>query len=171
MASSDESSERSVLAEEKRVFKKPGLLDLLEALKKQDCLIAVASSSSKEKIKAYFEMEQMPDWFDTVVSGDQVRKGKPDPEIFLTACQHLGVKPEEALVLEDSLAGIKAAKQAEIPAFLIADDLSALPVKKNGKYTLLKQPKLEQEVAAQVKTFSDLTEVRDWLVVNHFSWH
>ncbi len=43
----------------------------------------------------------MPDWFDTVVSGDQVRKGKPDPEIFLTACQQLGVKPEEALVLED----------------------------------------------------------------------
>ena len=91
--------------------------------------MAVASSSSKEKIKAYFEMEQMPDWFDTVVSGDQVRKGKPDPEIFLTACQQLSVKPEEALVLEDSLAGIKAAKQAEIPAFLIADDLSALPVK------------------------------------------
>ncbi|MFS0979288.1 HAD family hydrolase [Enterococcus casseliflavus] len=159
-----------ILAEEKRVFKKPGLLELLEALKKQDCLIAVASSSSKEKIKAYFEMEQMPDWFDTVVSGDQVQKGKPDPEIFLTACQQLGVKPEEALVLEDSLAGIKAAKQAEIPAFLIADDLSALPVKKNGKYPLLKQPKLEQEVAAQVKTFSDLTKVKDWLVVNHFSW-
>lgn len=38
-----------ILAEEKRVFKKPGLLELLEALKKQDCLIAVASSSSKEK--------------------------------------------------------------------------------------------------------------------------
>ena len=50
----------------------------------------------------------MPSTFDIIVAGDQVKQGKPDPEIFLTACSSGEGSPKDALVLEDSFAGIAA---------------------------------------------------------------
>ena len=51
----------------------------------------------------------MEEYFDAIVCGDDVSKGKPDPEIFLKACYKLGLKPENCIVIEDSPAGIKGA--------------------------------------------------------------
>ena len=71
-----------ILSDEKRVYKKKGLLELLEFLKKNNFKIALASSSSKEKIKYYFEIEDMPDVFDIIISGDEVYTGKPNPAAY-----------------------------------------------------------------------------------------
>lgn len=54
----------------------------------------------------------MDDFFNVVISGDDVVKGKPEPEIYLLCCKKLGFKPEECLVLEDSEKGIISAKSA-----------------------------------------------------------
>ncbi len=61
---------------------------------------------------------------------------------------------------------LEAAKYAKIPAFLIEDDLTDLPVKNSGKHLLLKYPKVQDAKDAETKIFSDLNEVRDWFI-NH----
>ena len=60
-------------------------------------------------------------YFDDSICGDEVANGKPNPEVFLKACQKLDVKPHEAIVLEDSEAGIQAACSAKIPVICIPD--------------------------------------------------
>ena len=156
-------SREKILSEEKRVYKKKGLLELLEFLKKNNYKIALASSTSRDKIQYYFEIEDMPDIFDVIVAGDEVHNGKPNPEIFLKACEKANVAPEHALVLEDSIVGIKAALQGNITPFLIPDDISNLPTHK-GKYPLLKNPEeFLIRKPENVETFKDLLEVRDYL--------
>lgn len=61
------------------------------------------------------------DFFDDFVFGSEVKRGKPYPDIFLKACEKLNIKPEEAIVLEDSEAGIQAASDAHIPVICIPD--------------------------------------------------
>ena len=70
---------KRILSEEKRVFKKKGLLELLEFLKNNNYKIAFISSLSREKIEYYFKIEDMPDIFDIIVAGDEVNAGKPNP--------------------------------------------------------------------------------------------
>ena len=60
-------------------------------------------------------------YFDEFVFGNEVEKGKPNPDIFLKACEKLSEKPEECLVLEDSEAGIQSACSANIPVICIPD--------------------------------------------------
>lgn len=156
----------SILKDEKRVFKKTGLIDLLNMLKEYQCLTAVATSSSREKVDHYFSLENMPNYFDLIVTGDQVKNGKPDPEIFLTACNRAKINPKHALVLEDSIAGLKSAYAADIPAFWIEDDLRDLPITK-GKHKLRKQPEFKQEdILNYTRQFSDLIEVKNFLFTN-----
>ena len=61
------------------------------------------------------------EYFDEFVFGNEVEKGKPNPDIFLKACEKLSEKPEECLVLEDSEAGIQSAGSANIPVICIPD--------------------------------------------------
>lgn len=154
---------KRILSEEKRVFKKKGLLELLEFLKNNNYKIALASSSSREKIEYYFKIEDMPDIFDIIVAGDEVNAGKPNPEIFLKACEKANVMPEHALVLEDSVIGIKAALQGIIRPFLIPDNIYNLPIHK-GKHPLLVNPEeFLIRKPENVESFKDLLEVRDYL--------
>ena len=67
------------------------------------------------------ETHHMIDDFDVMVYGPDVKRGKPFPDIFLKACEKLGVSPQEAIVLEDSEAGIQAAYDAHIPVYCIPD--------------------------------------------------
>ncbi|MFQ9372576.1 MAG: HAD family hydrolase [Faecalibacillus intestinalis] len=60
-------------------------------------------------------------YFNGIVCGSEVEHGKPAPDIFLKACDKLNVEPEEALVLEDSEAGIQAASEAKISVICIPD--------------------------------------------------
>ena len=61
------------------------------------------------------------EYFDEFVFGNEVKKGKPNPDIFLKACDKISVNPEECLVLEDSESGIHAAYSANIPVICIPD--------------------------------------------------
>jgi len=90
----------------------PGVIESLNFFKKEGFKIALASSGTKEYIKAVFDKFGLEKYFDIVVSGDQVKKGKPDPQIFSLACQKLEVEPDEAVVLEDATVGIESAKGA-----------------------------------------------------------
>lgn len=106
---------------EKGIPLKDGLLETIDYLKHNQYLLAVASSSYKEKIEFYLDSISIKDKFDYIIGGDDVEKSKPDPEIFIKAVKGLGVRPEEALVLEDSAHGVLAANRAGVRVILIPD--------------------------------------------------
>lgn len=100
---------------------KKGLIELLTYLKDNNYKTIVATSSDRERVNHILDLAHLFQYFDDSICGDEVAKGKPNPEVFLTACQKLGVQPHEALVLEDSEAGIQAAHSGNIPVICIPD--------------------------------------------------
>lgn len=121
----DEGMER-VLREEKRFFGrgvslKPGAGELLAYLKENGYQIALASSSIRERAMNILDRNGVTDYFEQLVFGPEVERGKPYPDIFLRTCEKLGRHPEDCLVLEDSEAGLQAASAANIPVICIPD--------------------------------------------------
>lgn len=100
---------------------KKGLLQLLEFSEAAGIAKALATSSHAEIVQYYLESAHLEGRFDYVITGEQVSHGKPDPEIFVKAAGHLGVKPDECLVLEDSACGIQAASAAGMRVVFIPD--------------------------------------------------
>jgi putative hydrolase of the HAD superfamily len=74
--------------------------------------LAVASSSTEDSVRPVLTAVGITDRFEVVVSGDQVTRSKPDPEIFLRAAAILGVAPENCVVFEDAEKGVRAAHAA-----------------------------------------------------------
>ncbi len=74
--------------------------------------MAIATGGTRLVIEKSLQALEVSDWFDEVVTADEVAVGKPAPDIFLKAAALLGVAPEKCLVLEDAPAGIMAAQQA-----------------------------------------------------------
>ena len=100
---------------------KKGLIELLTYLKDNTYTTIVATSSTRQRVDHILELAHLTQYFDDSICGDEVTKGKPNPEVFLKACQKGHVQPHEALVLEDSEAGIQAAYHAQIPVICIPD--------------------------------------------------
>ncbi|MBZ4667344.1 MAG: hypothetical protein PWP07_865 [Epulopiscium sp.] len=89
-----------------------GIIDLLKALHEAKIPMAVASSSPIELIETVMEKFNIRHYFSYIISGDEVHKSKPDPDIYLTAAQKIHVEPKDCVVLEDSKNGVLAAKAA-----------------------------------------------------------
>lgn len=100
------------LAANPAVTPMPGLFELLEFLAQKKIPMAVASSSSYEKISDHLSVTGTAKYIQAVVSGEMVAHTKPSPDIFLLASEMLGISPENCLVLEDSPNGILAASRA-----------------------------------------------------------
>ncbi len=103
------------------VPKKKGLDRLLRYLKDNGYKTIVATSSVRSRVDMILKSAGITEYFDDSICGNEVAHGKPDPEIFLIACQKLDVLPNEALVLEDSEAGIQAAYAGGIDVICIPD--------------------------------------------------
>ncbi len=86
----------------------PGLLNFLTALKAQSVKLAVGTSAPESNV--LFTLDGLPlrPYFDAIVDASMIHKGKPDPEIYLTAAQRVGVEPARCVVFEDAFAGIEA---------------------------------------------------------------
>ena len=91
-----------------------GLLAVLEYLKAQDVRMALVSSTSSRNILFAMNRLSLTKYFESIIGGDMLQQTKPAPEGYLTAAKYLGVKVSEALVIEDSPIGIKAARNAGI---------------------------------------------------------
>lgn len=89
-----------------------GVVNLLKSLKDNNIKIALASSSPKLFIMAVLKKFNIEDYFLKILSGEEVKKGKPEPDIYIEASKMLNVNPENCLVIEDSRNGVKAAKCA-----------------------------------------------------------
>jgi pseudouridine-5'-monophosphatase len=96
-----------------RLAPRPGLLELLEHLDRHRYPKAIATNSGRRYLERVLEIAGLPTQFDFLLSVDDVRNGKPDPEIYRKAAERFGVAPRQMLVLEDSEFGCRAAEQAE----------------------------------------------------------
>lgn len=126
---------------------KPGVVELLAFLKDNDFKMIVASSSVRERAEKILEHHDILKYFDELVFGYEVPRGKPYPDIFLKACEKLNVTPEQAMVIEDSEAGIEASYSAGIPIICIPD---------------MKRPDDEHKNMAQF-IFDSLYDVQNYL--------
>lgn len=109
------------LAAQGKVPLKPHTIELLSAMKNAGMKIAIASSSTREEVTSQMEVLGALPYFDTCVCGDQVTRSKPDPEIFLLACDALGIKPEESVGLEDSFNGVRSCKASGLFTIMVPD--------------------------------------------------
>ena len=100
---------------------KPYVEDTLKFLKEKGIKIAVATSTSRDRAMQRLESVHIAEYFDEMVCGDEIAKGKPDPDIYYRACEKLGIEPEMAVAVEDSLNGIVSASVAGLYTVMVVD--------------------------------------------------
>jgi len=100
----------------------PGVASLVHKLHEQGWLQAVASSAPRLNIEAVLEALAATHSFQAIVSAEDVRKGKPDPEVYLTAAARVGVSPDRCIVVEDAVAGIEGARRADMHSIGVSHD-------------------------------------------------
>jgi len=99
---------------------KPGLFELLDYLDHRGIMKAVATSTERKRTEKYLTLAGIRERFDAIVCGDEVERGKPEPDISLRL-QEEQAKDLKCIVLEDSANGIKAASRAKMFPVLIPD--------------------------------------------------
>ncbi len=97
---------------QRKLYPIEGITELLHNLRERGAYIGLASSSSRQFITMILETLGIYNYFDVIVSGEEVINSKPAPDIFLKAAQTLQAEPEYCIVLEDSGNGVKGAKAA-----------------------------------------------------------
>lgn len=94
----------------------PGVLDLLDYLQNKKILKSVASSGSINKITFNLEQSKLQKYFQIISSADEVKRGKPNPDLFLLSAKKMNLDPQQCVVIEDSVSGIRGAKAADMLA-------------------------------------------------------
>ncbi len=102
-------------------IKKEGLDELLEFLRENNIRACIASSNDRDKIEYLIDKENIAHYFDFIISGEDVKNSKPDPEIFIKAAQKAGVSKDQALILEDSYNGYLACQKSSMDYYIIHD--------------------------------------------------
>ncbi len=133
--------------EEEGVPLKPGVREILELLRQKGTPVGLATSTHRVRSDRRLELCGLGEYFSDVVTGDEVSKGKPDPEIYCAVCGKLNVSPNACLAVEDSRNGILSAHHAGLKVAMIPD---------------MVPPTAELEEIAFQK-FSSLLELRDYL--------
>ncbi len=108
-----------------RLPMKKGVLTILTFLKENNKKIALASSTKRQTVEAQLRDAGILSFFDAVVTGDMVTKSKPEPDIFLAACEKISTLPEKAYAIEDSYNGIRAAYNGNLKPIMVPDLLAA----------------------------------------------
>ena len=101
----------------------PGSEDFIKFLQQNHIEYAIATSSGKENVDFYLEKMSLREWIspENIIYDNGSFKGKPHPDIFLKTIKQIGHKPEDVLVFEDSVAGIKSAEGAKVGKIIIVD--------------------------------------------------
>lgn len=103
------------------VAMKKGLVCLLDQLDQKGVRKVIASGSSRATILNNLRQHGLEKRFDGIISSEEVKKGKPEPDVFLACLDLMQVEAKDALVLEDSPLGVQASLRAEIPVIAVPD--------------------------------------------------
>ena len=126
---------------------KKGARELLEFLNERGAKVALASSTSYDTVVRELKDADLFKYFSVIVGGNMIEHSKPEPEIYLLACEKLGVDPARSAAVEDSRNGIISASRAGMYPFLVPDII---------------QPD-EEMIKLSHKQFKDLLEVKAYL--------
>ncbi len=107
----------------------PGAMELIKSLKDNRSPMALASSAPAANIELVIKTLGIENVFQATASDNDVIKGKPDPQVFLLAAERLGVRPESCVVIEDAVAGVKAAKRAGMSCLAVTNTHPAVSLK------------------------------------------
>jgi beta-phosphoglucomutase len=105
----------------------PGVANWLHRLHQEGWLQAIASAAPRANIDAVLEALSATHIFQGIVSAEDVHRGKPDPEVYLTAAARVGVPPERCIVIEDAVAGVEGARRAGMKSIGVSRDGKHLP--------------------------------------------
>lgn len=111
----------------------PGAIEKIKELKQKGFKLAIATSSTKELLDLVLKKFNIDLYFIVVIPGDEIANSKPNPEIYLKTIQQLNLKPEECIIIEDSISGIKAAKAAGAFCIAVATTFSKEKIEKQTK--------------------------------------
>jgi HAD superfamily hydrolase (TIGR01509 family) len=100
---------------------KPGAIELLDALRAADCPMAIVTSSSRRTADRHLTLGGIRSRFSTILTRDDVARGKPSPDLYLLAADALGVAPNRCIAIEDSNPGIAAAHSAGTIPIMVPD--------------------------------------------------
>lgn len=100
---------------------KTGAIELLQWLQDEKWRVALATSTGRESTMHHLESAQMTQYFDQIITGEQVQHGKPDPEIYAKACAAIGACPATTYAVEDSPNGIRSAAAAGLRVIMVPD--------------------------------------------------
>lgn len=103
---------------------RPGVRGVLEQVRDSELRLALATSSDREWISTWMEQHQLDGFFEVMATRDDVRRVKPDPELYVLAVEGLGLRPEECVAIEDSLNGATAAVAAGLRLVLAPNDVT-----------------------------------------------
>lgn len=110
-----------------------GIKELVQTLKSLGFKVAVASAADEVKVKINLRcIGLLPEDFGGIITGSDVTKHKPDPQAFLMACEKLGGKPDESVVVEDAVAGCRAAKAAGMACIGVTSTFDEAALKNAG---------------------------------------
>ena len=112
----------SAFVDEHGVKAKPGVRELCEYLKSRGIPTAIATATNYERTNDYLTRAGVRDCFETIVCACDLEHGKPYPDVYLYACEKLGLKPENCVALEDSPNGVKSAHSAGCKVICVPDD-------------------------------------------------
>jgi beta-phosphoglucomutase len=110
----------------------PGVVELVDALKKAGWKQGIGSSAPLKNIEVLLQATGLADKMDAIASGDDVSKGKPAPEVFLLALQKLGIEPAHGVVIEDAPTGVQAGKSAGAACIGVANSQHETALKEAG---------------------------------------
>ena len=113
---------------------KRGVRELLAYLKETGYRIALASSTSRSGVLKHLDRAGLREYFNVVIGGDMIEHGKPEPDIYIKACEELGVEPGEAYAIEDSANGIRSAHGAGLKTIMVPDLIVPTPELENLLY-------------------------------------
>lgn len=103
---------------------KPGVVELLELLQKKNIPAGLASSTKLALVEKELKDANIYQFFKVVIGGDLLEKSKPEPDIYLMACDKLKVEPHKAIAVEDSFNGIRSAYSAGMSPIMVPDLVS-----------------------------------------------
>nr|WP_314449207.1 HAD family phosphatase [uncultured Lachnoanaerobaculum sp.] len=106
------------------VKEKPGCKKFLEHLRSKGIKMGIATSNKRSMVDVVLKSLSMKDFFEVITTSDEVKRGKPAPDVYLTTANLLNVEPKNCLVFEDVVAGIMAGKSAGMRVCAIEDDFT-----------------------------------------------
>ncbi|MBP3656393.1 MAG: HAD family phosphatase [Clostridia bacterium] len=107
--------------DEHGVEPKDGMYELLDALKARGVRMVVATATQPDRARKYLRMVKADHYFDEIICASMVPHGKPAPDIYLLAAERMGLRPDQALAVEDAPSGIRSAHAAGMHRVLIPD--------------------------------------------------